>query len=70
MRQLVAKFRKIERGKNKGEQKPLPLYPPGLPASPPFCSPLFAENLSVIEAEKERNIDDVNLQKQPSERIQ
>ena len=68
MRQLVAKFRKIERGKNKGEQKPLPLYPP--PPSPPFCSPLFAENLFVIEAEKERNIDDVNLQKQRSERIQ
>ena len=34
-----------------------------LPPSPPFCSPLFAENLFVIEAEKERNIDDVNLQK-------
>ena len=67
MRQLVAKFRKIERGKNKGEQKPLPLYPPPFPA---FLFSLFAENLFVIEAEKERNIDDVNLQKQRSERIQ
>ena len=67
MRQLVAKFRKIERVEIK-ENKNLCRYT--LPPSPPFCSPLFAENLFVIEAEKERNIDDVNLQKQPSERIQ